>query len=183
MAWDQNSINRKLADPTPWIIVPLEKIITTRLVKKSPPPYGTRRFITVFTRAPNWSLYWTRWIQSITFQSNYIKFILVLSSHLHLALPFRFSDQNFVCLSYLLSCYILTVLRTNCMKQSPPSEANHSAIQEVSCLLWNPKFHYRLYKGPSLVPILNQMYPVRNFRPHFPNIHFNIILPFTSRSP
>jgi len=31
----------------------LEKVVVTQLVKKSPASYGTRRFITVFTRARN----------------------------------------------------------------------------------------------------------------------------------
>jgi len=34
----------------------LEKLLVTHLVKKFPPFYGARRFITVFTRAHHWSL-------------------------------------------------------------------------------------------------------------------------------
>jgi len=34
----------------------LDKLIVTELVKKLPPFYGTRRFFTVFTRVPHWSL-------------------------------------------------------------------------------------------------------------------------------
>jgi hypothetical protein len=45
-----------------------------------------------------------------------------------------------------------------------------------------PKFHYRVHKSPSLIPILNQTYPVHNFPPFSPKIYFNIILPFTPRS-
>jgi hypothetical protein len=34
----------------------LEKLTVTQLVKKFPAFYGTRRFITVFTRSSHWSL-------------------------------------------------------------------------------------------------------------------------------
>jgi len=44
----------------------LEKLTSTQLVKKFPAFYGTRRFITVFTRARHWSESWARWIQSPT---------------------------------------------------------------------------------------------------------------------
>jgi hypothetical protein len=39
--------------------------------------YGTRKFITVFTRAPHWSLSWARWIQSIPFYLSKIYFNIV----------------------------------------------------------------------------------------------------------
>jgi hypothetical protein len=41
---------------TPWCRILFEKLIVTQLVKKIPLSYGTRRFITVFTKARHWTL-------------------------------------------------------------------------------------------------------------------------------
>jgi len=49
---------------TPWSRVLPEKLTVTQLVKKFLVFYGTRRFITVFTRARHWSLSSARWTQS-----------------------------------------------------------------------------------------------------------------------
>jgi hypothetical protein len=68
--------------------VRLEKPPVAQLLKNFPPFYGTRRFITVFTRVLHWSLSWSRWIQSILPYSTRISqgSILILSSHLLLGL-------------------------------------------------------------------------------------------------
>jgi hypothetical protein len=52
---------------------------------------------------------------------------------------------------------------------------NHSGSQEIPCLLWNPKIHYCVHKGPSLIRILNQIHPVHTFPLHFPKIYSKII--------
>jgi len=52
----------------PWSRVLLEKLILTQLFKKFPTFYGTQRFVTMFTRAYNWSLSQANGIQSMQFQ-------------------------------------------------------------------------------------------------------------------
>jgi hypothetical protein len=50
---------------TPWSTVLPEKLKSPELLKKFPAFYGTRRFITAFTRARHLSLSWARLIQSM----------------------------------------------------------------------------------------------------------------------
>jgi len=49
---------------TPWSRFLIHKLIVAHLVKKFPNLYGTWRFITTFTVARYWTLFWARWIQS-----------------------------------------------------------------------------------------------------------------------
>jgi len=71
--------------PCSWVL--LEKLTGPRLVKKFPAFYGTRRFITAFTSARHLSLSWARLIQSMPPHPTSWRFILIISSHLHLGLP------------------------------------------------------------------------------------------------
>jgi len=77
---------------TPCTRVLRDEVIVTQLVKKSPAFYGTRRFITVFTRARQLCLSWARWIQSTTSQPSTIN--LNISSHLRLGLTTGLFPSN-----------------------------------------------------------------------------------------
>ena len=76
------------------------------------------------------------------------------------------------------------LLLTYSMVQSPSWEANwFAASQEIPCILWNPKVHYRTHKLPPPVPVLGQPNPVHIPTSQLLKIHPNIIHPSTPRSP
>jgi hypothetical protein len=73
---------------TPWSRVLPEKLKRPELLKKFPAFYGTRRFITAFTRACHLSLSWARLIQSMPPHATSRKSILILSSQILMTLEF-----------------------------------------------------------------------------------------------
>ena len=83
---------------TPWSRILLEKLTGSQLIKKFCAFYGTWRFITMFTRAWQLSLFWARLIQSMPCQGHgldSLKPILIVPSHLHLSFPSAFFPSGF----------------------------------------------------------------------------------------
>ena len=80
---------------TQWSRVNFEKLTGSLLVKKFPTLYGTRRFITTFTRVRHLSLSWARSIQSMPPHFTSWRSMLTLSSHQRLGLPSGIFSSGF----------------------------------------------------------------------------------------
>jgi hypothetical protein len=91
----------------------LEKLPIVQPLKNFPTFYGTRRFITVFTRALHWSLSWARSIQSILSHPISLRTILILSTYLRLGLPCGLFPSGFrtnILHAVLFSTFVLHAL-------------------------------------------------------------------------
>jgi hypothetical protein len=98
---------------TPWSRVLPEKLKRPKLLKKLPALYGTRRFVTAFTRARHLSLSWARLIQSMPPpHPTSRRSILILSSHLCLDLPSGLVPSGF--LTKALYAPLLSPIRATC---------------------------------------------------------------------
>jgi hypothetical protein len=98
-----------------WNWALLEKLPIVQLLKNFPAFYGTRTFITVFTRALHWSLSWARSIQSIPYHpipsylsKNHFNIVhLPMPWSSQWSLSFWLSQQYPICISLLPhSCYM-----------------------------------------------------------------------------
>jgi hypothetical protein len=99
----------------------LEKPPIVQPLKNFPTFYGTRRFITVFTRALHWSLSWARSTQSTPSHPIPLRSILILSTHLRLGLPRGLLPSGFPPISYMHSSSPPCVLHALplCPSQAP----------------------------------------------------------------
>jgi hypothetical protein len=84
-----------------------------QLFKNFPAFYETRRFVTVFTRALHWSLFWARSIYSIASYPVFVSFILILPTHQRLGLSRGLFSSGFVSnilYAFLISPFVLHAL-------------------------------------------------------------------------
>jgi hypothetical protein len=74
--------------------------------------YGTRRFITAFTRALHWSLSWTRLVQSIPPHPISLRSILIQPTHLRLGLSSGLFPYGFP--TDILYAFLFSPIRAIC---------------------------------------------------------------------
>jgi len=146
---------------------------------------GTRRFITVFTRAPHWSLSWARWIQSATSHLISLRSILLLFSHLRLLFRITSSLQVFrpIFCIYLLSLLVIAYFLLNfytrffvsiSMQHSSSWGPNRKSVKKF----WGPRF-ITFYKSPPLTAVLSQLILVYTLMPV--SLRSSLILSFRPR--
>jgi hypothetical protein len=98
--------------PTLWSWVPLDRPQDVQPFGRFPAFYGTRRFITKFTRALHLYLSWARPIQSTTFNPISKRSILMLSIHLRHGLPSGLFPSGFP--TNNLYTFLFSPIRATC---------------------------------------------------------------------
>jgi hypothetical protein len=97
----------------PWSWALLEEPPIAQLLRNFPTFHGTRRFISVFTRALHWSLSWAWSIQSISSHPIPLWYILKLFTHLRLGLHSGLFPSGFpttIPYAFLFSSFVLHAL-------------------------------------------------------------------------
>jgi hypothetical protein len=101
--------------------------------------YGTCRFITTFTKACHWNLFWVNPIQSTIIQLISLKYISILSSHLCLSLQFFFFYIPRLLIHVTSSPLFLTLTFINCASLHTYHSAGCASQQHTTKPL-NPIF-------------------------------------------
>jgi hypothetical protein len=83
-----------------------------QLLKNFPSFYGTRRFITAFTRALHWSLSWARSIKSTPSHPISLRSILIWAAHLRLGPPSCLFPSATIQLINLRLIYVLVIIHS-----------------------------------------------------------------------
>jgi hypothetical protein len=127
MCYVQSVMNHSLTHSWSWDL--LEKLPIVQLLKNFPAFYGTRRFITVFTRALYWSISWARSIQSIPSHPISLRSILILSTHLRLGLPSGLFHSGFP--TNILYAFRFSPIRATC-----PVHHSFAFPPRINCRIW-----------------------------------------------
>jgi hypothetical protein len=106
------SYSNQISDVLTWLLTPwswslAEKLKVPQAVRKFPSLYGTRRFVTAFTRNRHVSTSWARSIQSIS-PSLFSRINFSIFSHFHVGLPSDLLHSGFPIktLYVYLTCYM-----------------------------------------------------------------------------
>ena len=94
--------------PAVWSRIHLKELTDFQLFKNSSTIYGTRKCITMFTKARHLLLYRARWIQSVPSHPTSLKPISISSCHIHTCIcrsSKRFANQNPGSISLLSYAY------------------------------------------------------------------------------
>jgi hypothetical protein len=125
-----------------------------------PASYGTRRFITSFTRAFHLYLSWARSIQSTPPKTIYKRPILMLFIHLLLGLPsgpfpLAFLPITYTCSFFLLSCHMSSPPHPPRLYNSNYTCQQHKSCGSLLCSFLNPPVTPSLF-GPNI--LLNTLF-------------------------
>jgi hypothetical protein len=138
---------------TPWSRVLPEKLKRPELLKKFPAFYGTRRFITAFTRARHLSLSWARPIQSRPPPSNLSKIHFNIILRLRLGLPSGLLPSGFP--TKALYAPLLSPIRATCPAHLGQLLYNQNTRNTPSLYL---QLTHTFFKQMSLLRIHNKTY-------------------------
>jgi hypothetical protein len=107
-----DAVNNAWSFSLSWSWALLDKPPIVQPLKNFTAFYGTRWFITVFTRTLHWSLSWARSIQSIPSHPISVRSILILSTHLRFGLPSDLFPSGFP--TNILYAFLFSPIRATC---------------------------------------------------------------------
>jgi hypothetical protein len=106
-------------------------------LSRNSPCFGTRGFISMFTGAHRWFLFWARRIQSTSPLHHFLRSILLLSSYLRLYFPLGLSPSGFA--TYVLYAFLISTMRAICPAHLIFPDLIVPIIIEA-CTLWSSSF-------------------------------------------